>query len=159
PPPEVEKAPDDFNSIVGILRARVKYDFSCYKKGTLIRRIQRRMGINHIEELKDYVSFLRENKDEVTSLYKDLLINVTNFFREPKAWGAWEEGVIAPLVHDPGEEPPIRVWVPGCATGEEAYSLTMLLIEKCQAADKGCDLQIFASDIDADALAMARVGI
>lgn len=158
-PPVVEKAVDQMHTIVGLLRARIKYDFSCYKKGTLNRRVQRRMGINHIDELSDYVEYLRKSKDEVTSLYKDLLISVTNFFREPEAWAELEKEVIVPLVHAHDSDLPIRVWIPGCATGEEAYSLAMLLMEQCHAADKACNIQIFASDIDQNGLAVARIGI
>ena len=158
-PPLVEKAVDQMHIIVGLLRARIKYDFSCYKKGTLNRRVQRRMGIKHIDKLSDYVEFLRKNKDEVTALYKDLLISVTNFFREPDAWAELEKEVIVPLVHAHDSDMPIRVWIPGCATGEEAYSLAMLLMEQCHAADKACNIQIFASDIDQNGLAVARIGI
>ncbi len=157
-PPVVEKAPDNLHAIIGLLRAHVRYDFSCYKKGTLTRRVQRRMGLTHIEKMGEYVQFLRQNKEEVNALYKDLLISVTNFFREPEAWEALARQVIAPLVREHDNETPVRVWVPGCATGEEAYSLVILLSEELQAADKACGLQIFASDIDLDALAFARAG-
>jgi two-component system CheB/CheR fusion protein len=173
--PRSEQAPDDLTTIIGLLRARVKYDFSCYKKGTLTRRVQRRMGLKHIDDMGEYVETLRQDKDEVTALYKDLLIGVTNFFREPEAWKELEKHVIEPLVAGVGPASPlvqndkrasgvaystdtIRVWTAGCATGEEAYSLAMLLTEKLQHADKGCDVNIFASDIDQDALAFARAG-
>ncbi len=97
-----EDAKDPLQTIIALLRARVKYDFSCYKKGTLTRRVQRRMGLRHVESMSDYVQYLRENSDEVVALYKDLLIGVTNFFREPEAWRVLEKQVIAPLVrtHD-----------------------------------------------------------
>lgn len=167
---------DDLTTIIGLLRARVKYDFSCYKKGTLTRRVQRRMGLKHVDDMGEYVEMLRQDKDEVTALYKDLLIGVTNFFREPAAWKELEKHVIEPLMASVGHASAlvqndrrasgdaystdtIRVWTAGCATGEEAYSLAMLLTEKLQQADKGCDVNIFASDIDQDALAFARAGI
>ncbi len=159
PAPVAEEAPDDLHAIIGILRAHVKNDFSCYKKGTLTRRVQRRMGLNHIEKMGEYAQFLRQNKEEVNALYKDLLISVTNFFREPEAWEALARQVIAPLVREHDHEAPVRVWVAGCATGEEAYSLAILLCEELQAAEKVCGLQIFASDIDLDALAFARAGV
>ena len=159
PPPVDETAPDHLVTIVDLLRARLKCDFSCYKKGTLTRRVQRRMGLKHIEDIGEYVELLRRQKTEVDALYKDLLIGVTNFFREPQSWRFLEESVIAPLVHEHEWDEALRVWVPGCATGEEAYSLAMVLGEQLQAADKMCDIQIFASDIDQDALAFARAGI
>ncbi|MDH3719046.1 MAG: PAS domain S-box protein, partial [Planctomycetota bacterium] len=134
-------------------------DFNCYKKATLTRRIYRRMGLAHIEELADYVQYLRDHKQEVTALYKDLLITVTNFFRDPDAWRMLEKKVVVPLVREHDLETPIRVWIPGCATGEEAYSLAILLVEQMNNLEKGLDIQIFASDIDQDALAVARVGI
>ena len=154
-----EKVPDQIHAVVNLLRVRLKYDFSCYKRGTLTRRIQRRMGINHIEKMSDYAEFLRNNKEEVTALFKDLLISVTNFFREPDAWSELEQQAIAPLVREHEADLPIRVWTPGCATGEEPYSLAMVLLEHLQATEKSCGLQMFASDIDRDALAFARAGI
>jgi two-component system CheB/CheR fusion protein len=154
-----EESPDDLNAIIGLLRAHVKYDFSCYKKGTLIRRIERRMSLNHAETLGRYVETLRTSKDEVDRLYKDLLISVTNFFREPEAWDALGKLVIEPLVAAQPANVPIRVWVPGCATGEEPYSVAMLLFEALRESDKACNIQVFASDIDRHALSFARAGI
>jgi PAS domain S-box-containing protein len=154
-----ETAPDHLKTIVGLLRTRMKYDFSCYKKGTLTRRVQRRMGLSHIEGMSEYVQLLRQKEEEITALYKDLLIGVTNFFREPPSWLALAEHVLSPLVDEHDGDSAIRVWVPGCATGEEPYSLAILLAEQLQASDKRCDIQIFASDIDQDALGFARAGI
>ncbi|MGH8567021.1 MAG: CheR family methyltransferase, partial [Gammaproteobacteria bacterium] len=159
PAPVAEKAPDDLHVVIGILRAHIKYDFSCYKKGTLTRRVQRRMGLTHMEKMGEYIEILRRDKEEVKALYKDLLISVTNFFREPESWEALARYAIAALVREHDDETPIRVWVPGCATGEEPYSLTILLCEELRRADKVSALQIFASDIDLDALAFARAGI
>jgi len=159
PLPVAEKVPDDLHAIIGILRAHIKYDFSCYKKGTLTRRAQRRMGLSHTEKMSEYVEILRRDKEEVKALYKDLLISVTNFFREPEAWEALTREALAALVREHDDETPIRVWTPGCATGEEPYSLAMLLCEEMHRADKTSALQIFASDIDLDALAFARAGI
>ncbi|MBC8873605.1 MAG: PAS domain S-box protein [Planctomycetes bacterium] len=158
-PPLVEKEPDHLHTVVNVLRARIKYDFSCYKKGTLTRRVQRRMGLNHIQDMGEYVERLRQDREEVEALYKDLLISVTNFFRDPQAWQVLEKQVVAPLVREHQDDFPIRVWVAGCATGEEPYSIAMLLSEQLQAAEKVCDIQMFASDIDQDALAVARAGI
>ena len=151
-----DEKPDYIPAIIGILRARAKYEFSGYRKGTIARRIQRRMGLNHIQSAKEYVEFLRENADEVAALYKDLLITVTSFFRQPEAWQALEELVIAPMARAHPDEQPMRAWVAGCATGEEAYSLAMLLIEHRQRAGKPWEVQVFASDIDTESLAFAR---
>lgn len=158
-PTQDGKARDQMHAIVNLIRVRLKYDFSCYKKGTLNRRVQRRMGINHIAKISDYVECLRKNENEVRALYKDLLISVTNFFREPEAWSELEQHVIEPLVRAHPGDGPIRVWTPGCATGEEPYSLAMMLIENLQKIERSCGLQMFASDIDQDALAFARAGV
>ncbi|HEV3418293.1 MAG TPA: chemotaxis protein CheB, partial [Pirellulales bacterium] len=158
-PPAAEPAPDHLTAILSLLRARVKYDFSCYKKGTLTRRVQRRMGLSHIHTMGEYVALLRENGDEVLALYKDLLIGVTNFFREPEAWEELKKQVIVPLVAECPPEGPIRAWIPGCATGEEPYSVAIILSEALSAVEKTCPIQVFASDIDQEALAFARAGI
>jgi two-component system CheB/CheR fusion protein len=159
PHPVVEKAPDNLNLIVGLLRARAKYDFSSYKQGTLLRRIQRRMGLNHIQDMQEYIELLRQNKDEVSALFKDMLISVTSFFREPDAWETLEQQILAPLVTSRGPDTPVRIWVPGCATGEEAYSLAMLVLSHAERQDKVLDVHIFASDIDHEALGFARAGV
>ncbi len=154
-----EKAPDSLTTAVEVLRARTKFDFSGYKKGTLRRRIQHRMSLRHFNELPKYVEVLRNDPAEVTALFKDLLINVTSFFREPAAWQILQERVIRRLVAEKETNAPLRVWIPACSTGEEAYSIAMVLIEEIQAAEKSCRLQVFASDIDAEALETARAGI
>jgi len=155
-----EKTSDPLTSALALLRARTKFDFSGYKKGTLRRRIQRRMGLRHLDQLATYVELLRHDPEEVTALFKDLLINVTSFFREPAAWQVLQEQVIRRLVAERDTDAtPLRVWTPACATGEEAYSLAMVLIEEIQAAGKTCRLQVFASDVDTDALETARTGV
>jgi two-component system CheB/CheR fusion protein len=159
PRPVVEKAPGHLNTIIGLLRAGAKYDFSSYKQGTLVRRIQRRMGLNHIPDTQKYIDLMRQSKEELAALSKDMLISVTSFLREPNAWGALEQEVIAPLVKSHGPETAIRIWVAGCATGEEAYSLAMLVLSQAQRQEKVLDVHIFASDIDHDALAFARAGV
>jgi PAS domain S-box-containing protein len=154
-----ESSADDLQAVLGLLRARTRYDFRGYKKGTLMRRIERRMGLNHIDELSNYVPLLRQHPGEVRQLFKDLLIGVTGFFREPEAFQVMETQVVPRLVQNRGTDSSLRVWVPGCATGEEPYSIAMLLIEQMQAAQKGGSIHIFASDIDEDALENARTGI
>lgn len=154
-----EKAPDPLATAMEVLRAHTKFDFSGYKKGTLRRRIQRRMSLRHFNELPKYVEVLRNDPAEVTALFKDLLINVTSFFREPAAWQVLQEQVIRQVVAAKETDVPLRVWIPACATGEEAYSIAMVLIEEIEAAGKVCRLQVFASDVDAEALETARAGI
>lgn len=154
----VEKEPDHFHAILALLKTRTKFDFRGYKRGTLLRRINRRMGLNQVTDLADYVAFLREHSKEVTQLYRDLLIGVTNFFRDPEAFQALDEQVISKLVEDKPPDATLRVWVPGCASGEEAYSLAMLLTEHLHRIEKGCPLQVFGSDVDEDALGIARAG-
>jgi two-component system, chemotaxis family, CheB/CheR fusion protein len=145
--------------ILALLRARTKYDFRCYRKTMLMRRIQRRMGLAHVQKLSDYVEMLRGEPDEVSALYKDLLIGVTQFFRDPEAFRLLEERVIPELIERQKGELPIRVWIAGCATGEEAYSLGILLLERFAAARRPPTLQIFATDIDEGSLEIARQGI
>ncbi len=154
-----DDVPDLLELILMVLRERNKYDFSYYKTGTLVRRIKRRMGLAHIEQAEDYLRLLREDERESSLLCKDLLIGVTGFFREPEAYHLLEQEVIRKLVHDKEREAAIRVWVPGCSSGEEPYSIAMLLLEQLQAMQKHCTIQIFASDIDEEALAAARAGV
>lgn len=154
-----EKAPDLLTTAMELLRAHTKFDFSGYKKGTLRRRIQRRMSLRHFSELPKYVEVLRNDPAEVTALFKDLLINVTSFFREPAAWQVLQEQVIRRVVAAKETDVPLRVWIPACSTGEEAYSMAMVLIEEIEAAGKVCRLQVFGSDVDTEALEAARAGI
>jgi two-component system CheB/CheR fusion protein len=157
--PPSSRGPDHLHAILAIIRARTRQDFRCYKKSTLTRRIERRMGINHVLEPDDYVEYLRGNPKEVDQLFKDLLIGVTGFFRESEAWEALMKLAIPDLVQNCAADKPIRAWVPGCSTGEEAYSLVMLLLEEVQRQQKHCPVQVFATDIDEDALEYARGGI
>jgi two-component system CheB/CheR fusion protein len=148
----------DLKAILDILRAKVGHDFRCYKPGTLLRRIRRRMTLGKIATMEDYVRFLSDQPDEVGLLQKDLLIGVTDFFRQPQAWETLENRVIAQLLTEaaPGSE--IRVWVPGCASGKEVYSLAILLTEAMEKSDGKTNFQIFATDADFAALAKARTG-
>jgi two-component system, chemotaxis family, CheB/CheR fusion protein len=151
-------APDHLNQVLALLRAHTKFDFRCYRKRMLTRRIERRMSLYHFNQIADYLASLREHHDEVKQLFRDLLISVTNFFRDPEAFQALETGVIAPLVRAKEPDAPLRVWSAGCATGEEPYSLGMLLLEQLAAEQKSCPLQIFATDVDEAALEVARQG-
>ena len=117
------------------------------------------MGLSHFDNVAEYLAHLREHPEEVKRLARDLLVSVTSFFRDPDAFSTLETEVIAPLIQAKDADAPLRVWVPGCATGEEPYSLAMLLLEHQTAAQNSCRLQIFATDVDEHALAVARRGI
>src|SRR5207244_2054021 len=121
--------------------------------------IERRMGLKQIDDVEQYLETLRTNPEEAKHLAKDLLISVTSYFRDPEAFTALEEQVIAPLVRGKERGAVIRVWVPGCATGEEAYSLAMLLDAQLDKARKDCRLQVFGTDLDEEALEIARRGV
>jgi two-component system CheB/CheR fusion protein len=148
----------EFRSILALLRAQTDHDFHCYKKGTLIRRIHRRMGLARIDSIAGYLQRLRTDREEVERLAKDLLIGVTHFFRDSEAWTHLGELAVERVVAEHTTGDPIRVWVPGCATGEEAYSVAMLFFEAFERVTKRCVLQIFATDIDRDSVAIARRG-
>ena len=155
--PKDEKA--QLDAILILLLTRSGHDFRVYKHGTLGRRIVRRMGLHHLKNMADYLSFLREHDDEATLLFKDLLIGVTAFFRDPEAFAALVQKVIVPLIETKHLDESIRVWIPGCATGEEAYSIAMLLVEHQEKTNKYGRIQIFASDIDEEALTTGRAGL
>jgi two-component system CheB/CheR fusion protein len=143
-----------------LLRAHTGSDFSQYKRSTLQRRIERRMGLHQLDGIDRYVRYLRENSGEIQLLFKELLIGVTSFFRDPRAWDVLKTEVLPALVAARSGARVLRAWVPGCSTGEEAYSLAMVLRE---ALDERKDhppvqVQIFATDLDADAVERGRVG-
>ena len=158
-PTPAEPARSHLHDILSVLHERAKFDFRGYKKSTLQRRIHRRMGLRHVERIADYVHLLTSDPVEVKALFEDLLIRVTSFFRDPDAWRVLQEDVIRPLVERKEAHAALRAWVPGCATGEEAYSLGISLIEAVQAARKSCAVQVFASDVDHGALELARAGL
>src|SRR5262249_34723900 len=123
------EATDEVTQVLALLRARSKFDFRCYRKKMLTRRIQRRMGLNRIGQIQASSTLLRNNPEEVKLLARDLLISVTSFFREPEAMELLRTQVIGPLVESKETDAPLRIWVPGCATGEEAYTIAMLVLE------------------------------
>jgi two-component system CheB/CheR fusion protein len=125
----------------------------------LQRRIRRRMRLRQIEQVSEYVDFLRAHPEEVDRLFKDLLIGVTRFFRDPSAFDELATRVMATLVKGTSADSPVRIWVPGCATGEEAYSLAIVAAEQVAAAGSRCRVQIFATDLDEDAIGIARAGV
>jgi two-component system CheB/CheR fusion protein len=142
-----------------LLRAQTGHDFSLYKPNTISRRIERRMAVNQIESIDGYVKFLQRDPVEVQALFRDLLIGVTSFFRDPDAFKVLEENAMTKIFANKGDGDAIRVWSSGCSTGEEAYSLAMLLAEGMEAREKGFAIQVFATDIDSQAIAIARTGI
>lgn len=152
-------AATELDDIITLLRLKHSHDFSLYKEGTLLRRIERRMALAAVKNGRQYLELLRRDPGELDLLAKDLLINVTSFFRDPKAFALLAETVVPDLVrqHDSGQ--PLRIWVAGCSTGEETYSLAMLLLEGIATAGRPIALQVFASDIDGDAVALARNGL
>jgi two-component system CheB/CheR fusion protein len=147
-------------SIVRLMRERSKHDLSEYKPSTLRRRVQRRMGVHGLPTAAAYEAFVRQNPQELDLLFKELLIGVTCFFRDPAAWQELKDSVIPALLQRTEEGARLRAWVVGCSTGEEAYSLAMTFREVAEALPGiPRTLQIFASDLNADAIAVARKGL
>jgi two-component system, chemotaxis family, CheB/CheR fusion protein len=186
PIPTSAESTDLLNQVLTVVQSRTKYDFRSYRKAMVLRRIQRRMGLAHIDNMTNYLQLLHERPEEATALYKDLLISVTAFFRDPEAFQLLEKDLVPKLLARHTDGSPIRVWVPGCATGEEAYSIAMLLMEQIPMGPTNdvafrkvpgegdgppneakyreqqtpvASLQIFASDIDDSAIEYARTGI
>ncbi len=149
---------NDLRRIVGFLRARTGHDFSSYKRATVMRRVLRRMQVCRITNLKDYGEYLRTAPEEAQELFGDLLISVTQFFRDEAHFQVLTTAAIRPLLEDCGSETDVRIWSVGCATGEEAYSLAILLLEEAERLKISPQIQIFASDLDEGALGTAREG-
>jgi two-component system CheB/CheR fusion protein len=150
---------DVFKQILTVLRVRRGVDFTYYKQSTLKRRIIRRMALNKIEKPVDYLSFLRENKSEQDALYNDMLISVTNFFRDSQSFEVLCNDIFPALLSKKTDIEPLRIWVAGCATGEEAYSMAICLQEQLGDKAAAIKIQIFATDISETAIAKARTGI
>ncbi|HEX8773672.1 MAG TPA: chemotaxis protein CheB [Pyrinomonadaceae bacterium] len=154
--PETDEHP--LRDIFTLLRVRTGHDFSNYKRATVLRRIERRINVHELPDLQAYASFMREHQREAQALLKDLLISVTNFFRDCESFEALERGFIRRLFEGKGPGDQVRVWVAGCATGEEAYTMAMLLSEFTENLTGAPSVQVFATDIDERAIAMAREG-
>ncbi len=146
------------NRIFALLRSQTGHNFAGYKPGTVHRRIDRRMAVLALDSIESYVRYLQHTPTEVESLFRDMLIGVTNFFRDPQAFEVLEQRVIPELFLNRASNAVIRIWVAGCSTGEEAYSLAILLQEHMQGLRQSYKVQIFASDIDSRAIATARAG-
>jgi two-component system CheB/CheR fusion protein len=156
---ELERHRQQLNEIITLVRVRTGHDFAPYKPPTVLRRIQRRMGLVGVLELDAYAAYLKEHTAEAEALANDLMINVTGFFRDPEAWEALREAVVRPMVETRATDDPIRAWVTACASGEEAYSLAMLVAEETARARKKLDVKIFATDTADKSLALGRAGV
>lgn len=158
PRPSISSEESALRDVLTFLRARTGRDFSYYKRATIVRRIARRMQVNEVETLPQYFNFVRTHPGEASALLQDLLISVTNFFRDREAFEALEQ-LIPDLFKNKTQADTVRVWVPACATGEEAYSIAMLLSEHARTLEAPPALQIFATDLDEEVLTEARNGI
>jgi two-component system, chemotaxis family, CheB/CheR fusion protein len=158
---QADKARSGLAKILILLRDQTGQDFSLYKNIAVYRRIERRMGVHQIDKIATYVRFLQENPQEVGLLFKELLIGVTGFFRDPEAWEKLKREVLPVMLKDSGRNLALRAWVIGCATGEEAYSLAIVFREALEHLGSGQNfsLQIFATDLDGDAIEKARTAV
>jgi two-component system CheB/CheR fusion protein len=164
---EIHPEDGQLDAILEILRKQTQFDFRCYRESMVLRRIQRRMGLHQLETFERYLQRLKDDSAEITALYRDLLISVTAFFRDPEAYAALSEKLRIDLESRDADRFPFRIWVPGCATGEEAYTLAMLLTEGLEDRSEGSldrtstskPIQMFATDVDEAAIAIARTGI
>jgi two-component system, chemotaxis family, CheB/CheR fusion protein len=154
-----KKEPDPLLRILSFLANRTRHDFSLYKKSTLVRRIERRMTITHCKDASGYLKFLHHNPGETRALFQDMLIGVTSFFRDPEVFAFLKENVLPGLIGRSPGDAAIRVWIPGCATGEEAFSVAIIILEHLEENDLNRQMQIFATDIDARAIEKARQGL
>jgi two-component system CheB/CheR fusion protein len=160
-PDETNTSADWLPKIIDLLRTKTAHDFRLYKEGTLRRRIERRMAMAAIEtdDMERYLQALKDDEKELDRLATDLLINVTSFFRDSQVFDILSKKIIPDLVRNHSIDQPLRIWTAGCSTGEETYSLAMLFREEITAAKREIKLQIFASDVDPDAVATAREGL
>jgi len=150
---------NELKKIFVLLRSHTDHDFSQYKPSTIQRRVERRMAVQQIETVAGYVKYIQQTPEEVEALFRDILIGVTNFFRDPDAFEALEKTVIPKLFAERPAGATIRIWSAGCSTGEEAYSLAILLQERSEALKQSYKIQVFATDIDSGAIAAARTGL
>ena len=157
--PPLPKIEDSYKKIFILLRSQTGHDFSQYKQNTIKRRVERRMAVQQISDISGYVRFMQTTPIEVESLFRDLLFGVTNFFRDPEAFTALETSVIPGLFSKKLPGSAIRVWICGCSTGEEAYSIAILLQEHMEKEKQNFKLQLFATDIDNRAIDQARTGL
>jgi two-component system CheB/CheR fusion protein len=157
-PVEETDIQEDLNNILRLLRRHSRVDFSQYKDTTIKRRIFRRMALHHISNLHDYRQFLKNNTEELEELYQEILIRVTSFFRDSEVYATLAEEVFPSLVNNRDPDDPIRVWVAGCSTGEEAYSIAICLLEYIETVRENPAIQIFATDVNETTIEYARNG-
>lgn len=156
--PEANVVADHVDDMCRVLRSAIGHDFSGYKRSTLVRRVERRMHVLGIDTGRAYLARIRGDATECEALFRDLLINVTRFFRDGDAFEVLRTRVIEPLMADRASDEDVRVWVPGCSSGEEAYTIAMLFAEAARKAGSSLAVQIFATDIDEQMLSIAREG-
>jgi len=156
-----DKTQNALEKTIILLRTHTGHDFSLYKKNTFYRRIERRMGIHQIHKISDYIRYLRENSQELDLLFKELLIGVTSFFRDPAGWEELRKKIVPALLASRPDGHVLRAWVPACSTGEEAYSLAIVFKEAMEKLKPGkrFTLNVFATDLDKDAIDKARLGV
>ncbi len=157
-PEEVRGLPLVYQKILSVVRAKTGHDFALYKKSTIQRRIERRMYVHETNDAEVYHRYLQEHPEEISLLFKELLISVTNFFRDPEAYTALKEKVFPAFLQDKSSDYQVRIWVPGCATGEEVYSIAIVLREYMDEVNRDYKVQIFGTDIDEDTINVARTG-
>lgn len=150
---------DEIQQILTLLRTNTGHDFSLYKPNTIFRRIQKRLSILQIDNLSTYLQYLQQNLNEIQILFKELLINVTNFFRDPDAFNILKEILLKKILLNKSQSENLRVWIPGCSTGEEVYSIAIILQECMEQLKCHFNVQIFGTDIDEEAIEIARAGI
>jgi len=155
---EQENFPVTLSKIVTTISNRTGHDFSAYKKSTLIRRIQRRMAVTRVRSSRQYLTYLHHNPAEIEALFQDLLIGVTSFFRDPEAFGFLKREILPDLLTRGSEHEPFRVWAAGCASGEEVYSIVILILECLDELGIRKELQVFGTDLDHAAIEKARDG-
>ena len=158
-PPPAAGSTRLMDKVFVLLRAETGHDFSGYKPNTVGRRIEKRMAVNQIETIDDYVRYLEQTPAEVKTLFRELLIGVTRFFRDPEGFEALQGQVIPQIIAGIPSRGSMRVWAPGCSTGEEAYSIAVLIREHLEGLKKNVKVQIFATDIDGRAIEQARTGM
>lgn len=161
PPKKIDMSANALQKVFALLKARTEHDFSSYKKNTICRRIERRMGAHQFSRLLQYIRHLQNNPQEVDLLFKDFLIGVTDFFRDTAAFEGLKKKALPLIFKDKPKGSTIRVWVPGCATGEEAYSVAILLKEYLKESRRQSHfkIKVFATDIDVQAINKARQGV
>ena len=157
--PDVAGTPNALQKIFVILRTHTNHDFSMYKKNTICRRIERRMNVHQIDDMDDYAHYLQGSEREASVLFKELLIGVTSFFRDPEAFDLLRDHILPKQLKGKPDDYTVRVWVTGCSSGEEAYSIAIILHECMDRMKRHLNVQIFGTDIDDEAIDLARAGL